>query len=345
MLQVWWISIALCGGAFSALAWLIAARQLRNRRAVARTALQTVLRDALLAHLGGADAAAGVVHRWRGRARLAAEVLLQYIGLIGGAERAALVRVVRDAGLDVAIRRRAAQSGKAGRLACLEVLGCFDDPATQDVLRRATLSADADIRLAGWRALKSVGAAIGVADLLNQPGFCDAAPPLNYCEFVQQMAEADPAGAAAALDAPGVSSAVRERLVAAIGRTAGRDGAPTLLRLANDEDSAVRAQALRALASQSHALPVPLLLQAMLAEAWEVRAEAVAAVPCADTGATLPVVARLLDDESWRVRQKAAEVLIASGDGGLQRLQTAAQSGSARARLAASLALAERAAA
>lgn len=345
MLQVWWLSIALCCGAVGAMGWLIVARQLRNRRALARAGLQQGLREALLAHLGGAADAANIVGAWRGRAVLAADVLLQYVALIGGAEREALVQVMQRAGLDEAMRRRAARSSKAGRRVCLEALGCFSDARSHDVLRRATREADPDIRLAGWRALRSSGAPIRVAELLDQPGFSASSPPLSYCEFLQQVAESDSRGAIAALAAPALATPVRQRLVAAIGKTAGSQGASSLLRLASEGEPTVRAEALRALTSQRQVPPVPILLQAMLSEAWEVRAEAVAALAGSGAADTLTAAATLLDDGSWPVRQKAAEVLMASGENGVQRLRAAIESGPARARLAASLALAERAAA
>lgn len=345
MLQVWWLSLALCAGAFGTLGWLIVARQLRDRRDVARAALQQTLRDALLAHLGGAHEAANKVAAWRGRAVLAAQVLLQYVALIGGAERQALVRVMSDAGLDEAMRRRAGRSSKAGRLSCLEALGCFSDTASLDVLRRATLEADADIRLAGWRALRAAGARVGVLQLLHQPGFNDPSPPLSYCEFLQQVAETDTAGAIAALSVTSLTTAVRQRLVAAVGRTGADRSGSMLLRIASDDEPIIRAEALKALAGRPLPLPVPLLLQAMVADAWEVRAEAVAALVGRESADMLPLAASLLDDASWPVRQKAAEVLSASGDDGLQRLKAAAESGSPRARLAASLALTQRAAA
>jgi HEAT repeat protein len=341
-LQLIWMSATiLAAAALAWMLWLVGARQFKAAEDARRTRDMNMLRRSLVGLLHHDPEAFRSLRTYPGRTRALAEALIEFAGLVRGADRAALVEKLIDADVERALVRRAQHRGKPGRLAAIEALGLFPPVPGRNILTRATRDPDPDIRLAAWRSIRECGGEIRLRDLLDTGEYDRPHPRLNYVELFRDLAVARPEEAAELLLARALPVALENEVVEALSESG--DGAvlPALGQIAADGRGAVRAAALRALGRLGFRPPLSVIAEALDDGEWEVRAEAAATVARCELSDQTEQVARLLADENWWVRHQAAEALARLGPGGRRRLERALHAGEDRARRAASWVLSQ----
>ncbi|HEY8572829.1 HEAT repeat domain-containing protein [Phenylobacterium sp.] len=330
--------------AVSALAWmatLIALRLVNVRKTVRRKADRAAVERALIGVMQG-KGDANALQPYRQRARLIAETLLDFIGIVRGQDRQAVVDALESLGADRILRARVTRGSLAGRLASIEALGVFPGAETQHVLLRASDRGPQGLRLAALRSLRQAGGEVRASDVLQRVGAQRLRPSGGVAEFLRELVADDPAWAAAALSGETLAAEPRLMLLEALGEAGAYEAIPVFTTYAASECPRMRAAAVTGLGKLMHPAGEACIRSALDDSEWEVRSAAAKAAGDARLAGLLDPLAMRLADEVWRVRHQAAHALAKLGPGGRQRLEAAAGSGGGGvAARAASLALAE----
>jgi HEAT repeat protein len=338
---IWDSATLLAAGALVWMLWLVGARQFVAAEDARRARDLAMLRRCLVGLLRHDPEAFRSLRAYRGRTRLLAEALIEFAGLVRGADRANLVDKLIDADVERALVRRAQHRGKPGRLAAIEALGLFPPVPGRNILTRATRDPDPDIRFAAWRSIRECGGEIRLRDLLDTGEYDHAHPRLTFMELFRDLAAARPDEAAELLLARALPAALENEVVEALAESGAVVAAPALAQVAAGGHGHVRAAALRALGRLRVRPPLSVIAEALGDGEWEVRGEAAATVARCELSEQTEEVALLLSDENWWVRHQAAEALTHLGPAGRRRLERALHGGEDRARRAASWVLTE----
>jgi HEAT repeat protein len=311
---------------------------------VARAASRKQIEQALVAIIQGGDSALAQLGPYARRARLMAETLLEFLNIIRGQDQERVLAVLRNLRVDATLRRRLNAGSMAGRLACLETLAVFPGPETQAALEKAATSRRPRLRLVAFRSLAAVGGSVTIDRLLDDLLAGDLEPSGLFGEFLRELAAASPASAMRAAARPDLTPAALALVLYALGEAGDYQALPVLVEHAASPHVAVRVAAVTALGRLKHPAAEQALRTALADDAWQVRAASSEAAGAARLARLVPTLAQALGDPVWRVRFQAAASLSKLGPGGVAALQTVADSPLEIASVAASLALAERAA-
>lgn len=337
-----WLSASIL--AFGALAWmtgLIVMRVVYARGAAMRLGDRRKLEAALIAVMQRQPQAEAALAPFRGRARLLAETLLDFLALVRGEDRQATITALEHIGADRTLRARIDRGSLAGRLASVEALGAFPGPRTQFALLRASERGAPDVRIAALRSLREAGGEVRLSQLIDGLETAAFPPSGAFVELLRLVVVDDTAAAMAALQAPQRSPLAQGLLLDALGLAGAYDAIPVVTPFARSADVEVRVAAVEALGSLMHPAGQMVLREALGDRAWEVRAAAADGIGNARLSGLVEPLSALLDDPVWRVRAQAAAALGKLGPLGIARLQASAASSDDVARRAAQLVLAD----
>lgn len=341
LVAIWSAAVILASAALLWMTSLILLRFLHERRETQRRADRRLVEQALVGVLQGRHDIAAELGRYRHRGRLLAEVLLDFITIVRGADRQIVVEALESFGADYALRARVTRGSLAGRLSAVEALGAFSGAATRAALHAAADRGPANLRLAALRSLIQAGGTVTVGTLLDDVagGVLPLSGPL--AELLQLTVEADHAAAGQALGRTDLPPAARILLLDALGLSGDYELIPLLTGHLASPRGDIRAAAVRALGKMKHPSSGAALGRALGDPDWDVRSAAAQAIGDARLTGLLDDLAQGLADPVWRVRFDAAAALVKFGPPGLERLRDAAAGSNDAPRRAAALTLAE----
>ncbi len=267
------------------------------------------------------------------------DVLLQYVDVVAGDERAQLEQLISSIDLRYRLVIQLKSSRRTSqRMAAAAYLAVIASPEIEWALIEALESPNAEIRIQAAGGLARVKSEAAIPQLVHML--------LTDTPWVAARI-ADQLVAYGSVAVPYLMENVRDehrghlvdpRILAAAVRILGMIGelraAPAIEPLLEHPDREVRVAAAAALGSAGTGQSIPALLSALEDPEWEVRAAAASALATFSDGAATGPVARLLTDRSWWVRQNAAAALTEIL-GGMDALITALEGDDAYARDAA----------
>lgn len=328
-----------------ALIWmtgLILARRRRARADSRRELDQRQVRSAMLDIVQGSGDATARLRPFRRQARLMSETLLEFLAIVRGGEKAALVAAFRSLNIDDRIRHRLTRGGKQGRTLAAEAIAAFPGPETVDVLQRLMREdRDPEVRIAAVRSLIALDAPPTLRDLISDLRIRGVSDSLLYLPVVLRMTRLDPEQALALFADPAISLTARTLIAGALGECGDYRAVMPLCEAASDADRALRIAAVRGLGVLAHPAAAAAIVQALDDREWEVRSAACEAAGRIGLTEALPGLVQRLTDSEWWVRFQAAEAMTRMGPAGLARLRAAAGDDIDVMRRAASMALAE----
>lgn len=338
---VWITALTLVTLALGWMSTLIGLRLLNDRAQARRARDRALVIQGLSDVLRQTDGGPARLAPYVGRARLMAEALLDFLGLIRGADRERVLSLLRDLGLVEVLIGRVRRGSRAGRLASLEALAAFPGPQTAQTLRQAVRDPAPEIRMAAVRALADSGSPPSIGRLLDYGVAGDLEPSRLYAELLRRIASSDPAAAAAALHRTDLPGAQRALLLDALGLSGDYGVLPDLVAAATDAEAEVRVAAIRALGRLQHPGGETAIARGLADREWIVRSAAAEAAGTSGFSRLCDGLELLLGDPEWWVRFRAGEALVRLGDEGRRRLHAAARGTHPQARHAAEQALAE----
>ena len=340
---IWYLSMALAAGALLWMVGLIVARLDRERDERRRARDRGLIQHAFLDIMNGSGDAIGRLRGVQGRARLMAEVLLDMIAMVRGAERERLISALQAFRVDDTFCRRLFRGSVAGRMAAAEVLSIFPGDRTVAALRRALPRARAvELRISLMRSLLDLGSPPSLSEVLADVSGRRASESLLYLPLIGRLVADDPLTALGAFEDPRVVGHARVMLTEALGASGDYRTLEALCRAARVPDPDLRIAGIRGLAALGHPAAETTILAAMANPEWAVRAAASEAAGRIGLRSAIPLLADQLEDPVWWVRLRAGDALAALGDAGRARLQALAGSGGDLSRRTAAMVLAER---
>lgn len=335
---IWIVCICLSLLSIIALACLLAVRALRQRGERREKILSARLTRQIVTWL---HEPAVDIDQLRAAARrtphLASRLLVHSVGLLEGEDRARLVALSYELGLQARMLTDLAHGKPGLRERSAETLAFFDTEEIVAALYTALTDPAPQVRLAAARALATLGRNIPTP-ALRDPAWGDSA--LVYDLFEKVSVTQSPELAALARDehaSPG------RRIFAA--RALATTGNYALIPLFAEMSSAscpdLRATAAEAMGLLGHPRAQETLATLLNDNEWNVRAVAAQATGRLQLIKLYEHLAQLLEDHYWWVSFMAAQALLAGGPQGLAVLHRIAASGATVARDIASLALLE----
>lgn len=337
--SLWEVSLLLCLFALLAIAGLLLARVVGERKANKRESLRRQLLPQLL------RGEPVPVERSRAARRMAADLTIELAELVRGNDREGFLSAASLAGADAELVRRLRSNAAQDRLVAAETLAMFPQYASA-VSAVALSDRNADVRLGAALALAQEGRAPPVGELVRNLGIGSKEQSLLVVSLMRDLARTNPhaveallydlevpdSAKLAATDALAESSVDHEALVAWMAE-------------ASEEDSDLRPRIFRALGQLGHPSGHVAILAGLDSERWQVRSAAAEAVGRSALHSAIPRIVQLLADDQWWVRFRAAEALTRLGAEGRLALQRAAADPDWIVREAANTMLAEQAAA
>ena len=330
-----------------ALAWmtsLIVRRLIHEAGGARRAADRRAVTDGLSGLLCEAPGAADKLRPYIGRARLMAETLLEFQGLIRGSDQDRVLGALRELGLVRVLADRLECDSRMGRLTVLEALAALGGEEARIAMRHAIGSSRPEVRMVAVKALADAGYAPSIGRLLDYAVSGELTPSKLYAELVRQITAAAPEATVQALERGDLSPVLRTLAIDALGLSGDYQVLPSLILAAGDDDQEVRTAAVRALGRLQHPAGEAAIGRAMQDERWVVRSVAAEAAGLAGFSRLVHDLDLLLGDPEWWVRFRAGEALVALGGEGLFLLNRTASGERPLAHRAAESALAEQAA-
>lgn len=339
---IWVLAVALCAAALLWMAGLILLRLRHARRTARRRADRSRVEAALVGILQGAGAAEGALRPYAGRARLMAETLLEFMGLVRGADRERVLEVLAGLGVPATLRARLRRGSLAGRMASAEALSVFPSPETEAALdAAASEGAPAAFRLAALRSLDQLGEGVPLRRLLAELEAGRLRPTPVVGELVRSIVARRPQAAVRELRAGAAHEAVQAMLVEGLGASGDYGALGPLLEVATAPSAEVRAAVQAALGRLMHPAAAGAVAAGLEDPAPQVRAAAAQAAGDARFMGLAAALEARLADPAWRVRHLAAAALVRLGEEGRERLRRAAAQGGGEGAQTAVLVLAE----
>jgi HEAT repeat protein len=336
LVSLWESSLLLCLVAFIAVAGLLAARLVSERRSRRRENLRSTLLPALM------RGEAPDVARSRLARSVAATLTLELAELVRGSDRDALIEAATVAGAGDELARRLRSRVAQDRLMAAEGLAMFPS-FTDDVTRVALTDPIPDVRLGAALALAHEGRAPPVGALIRGLGIGTSEHSLLVVSLMRDLVRADPHAVEAVLYDLDLPDAAKLAATEALAESGAIDHAPLVgwMAEAAEDDPELRPRIIRALGRIGHPAGHDAVLAALADNAWQVRAAAAEAAGRSALQAAVPRLADLLGDDEWWVRFRAGEALTRLGKDGATALRTAAAGTNPVAQVAAEATLAE----
>lgn len=321
---IWVAALVLIGAALTWMSGLILARLVKEGHAAKRAAERKLIIQALSGLLRGQAEAAGALSPFVARPQVLAEAILDFQGLIRGADQERAMDALRNLGLIEALEGRVLHGSRDERLTSVEALAALGGDEVKAALRRAIRSKDANVRMAAIKGLADAGAPPTPSRLLDYVGTGELAPSRIFAEVMRQAVAGAPAEGLLALRRQDLTPLMRAVLLDALGRSGAYEAVPALAAAATDPDPDVRTAAVRGLGRLQHPAAADTLASALADQIWTVRAAGAEAVGAAGLVRLAPAVAALLDDPEWWVRFRAGDALSRLGKLGRGLLETVA---------------------
>ncbi|MDG2527327.1 HEAT repeat domain-containing protein [Caulobacter endophyticus] len=321
---IWVVALVLIGAALAWMTALIVARFVKEARASDRAADRKVIIQSLSGLLRGQPDVAATLSPFVQRPEVLAEAILDFQGLIRGADQERAMSALKALGLVEALEQRIAHGSRDERLTSVEALAALGGEEVRAALRRAIRSKDPNVRMAAIKGLADAGSPPTPSRLLDYVGTGELTPSRVYAEMMRQAVAAAPADGLLALQRQDLDPLMRGIVLDALGRSGSYEAVPALAAAAADPDPNVRTAAVRGLGRLQHPAAAPPLAAALSDPAWTVRSAGAEAVGAAGLARLAPQVAALLDDPEWWVRFRAGDALRRLGRPGLNHLETVA---------------------
>jgi HEAT repeat protein len=341
---IWIIALTLMALALAWMSSLIVRRLINERNAARLAADRQTVTEGLSGLLRERPGSADKLRPYIGRARLMAETLLEFQGLIRGSDQDRVLGALRDLGLVEVFADRLARGSRTGRLAVLEALAALGGDEARAAMRGAIRSSRPEVRMVAVKALADAGYAPSIGRLLDYAVSEELAPSKLYAELVRQVTTAAPEATVQALARPDLTPVLRALLLDALGLSGDYSVLTPLILATRDGHREVRTAAVRALGRLQHPAGEAAIGMAMQDEHWVVRSMAAEAAGIAGFSRLAGGLDHLLGDPEWWVRFRAGEALVAMGGEGMALLRSAAGGERVLAHEAAEHALAEQAA-
>lgn len=343
LLFLWWSSLAMAAAALVWMSALVAARMRRARKDARRARERRLVQAACLAIAAGTGDAVASLRPVRGRARLLAESLIEFLAIVRGVERDRLVSAFQAMAIDATFQQRLFRGSKAGRMAAAEVLAAFPGAATVAALNRLLEThRDSGVRVVAVKALIELEAPPPILTLLEDIRRRGVADSLLYLPLVRRLAAHQPDTALQALSDTRQNAQIRSLLASAVAAGGDYRAVEPLSLAAKADDSGLRMAAVAGLGILAHPAAGRTIVSALGDQDWEVRAAACEAAARMSIRDAIPGLVTRLTDEVWWVRFQAGSALARMGPAGVQSLRLAAGSSVDVMRRAAALALAEK---
>jgi HEAT repeat protein len=338
--SLWDFSLMLCAAALLAVAVLLFARLLGERRDERRAAIRA---DLLPQLLSGENAGAARGHMAR---RVAADMTVELAELVRGSDRDRFIAAASEAGAGDELARRLRSRAPQDRLIAAEALAMFPD-FTPAVWQVALFDRNADVRLGAALALAQEGRAPPVGELVRLLGIGSTERSLLIVSLMRDLARTDPHSVEALLYDLDVPDAAKLAATDALAESGAVDHAPLVAWMAeaSEEESDLRPRIFRALGRIGHPSGHAAIIAGLDSDSWPVRTAAAEAAGRSALTSAVPRLAELLNDDEWWVRFRAGEALTRLGSGGQIALHRAAVDLRPAAREAATSILAEKKAA
>lgn len=321
---IWVVALALIGAALTWMSGLILARLVKESHTAKRSAERKLIIQALSGLLRGQAEAVEALSPFVRQPRVLAEAILDFQGLIRGADQERAMGALRHLGLIEALERRIVHGSRDERLTSVEALAALGGDEVKAALRRAVRSKDPNVRMAAIKGLADAGAPPTASRLLDYVGAGELAPSRIFAELMRQAVAGAPAEGLLALRRQDLTPLMRAVLLDALGRSGAYEAVPALAAAATDGDADVRTAAIRGLGRLQHPAAADTLASALGDEVWTVRSAAAEAIGVAGLARLAPAVAPLLDDPEWWVRFRAGDALGRLGKAGRGLLVAAA---------------------
>ncbi|HZV83376.1 MAG TPA: HEAT repeat domain-containing protein [Brevundimonas sp.] len=343
LLVLWWSSLAMAAVALLWMSTLVAARVRRSRKDERRAQERRLVQLACLEIAAGTGDAVASLRPVRGRARLLAESLIEFLAIVRGAERERLVSAFKAMAIDETFRQRLFRGGKAGRIASAEVLSVFPDPASVAALNRLLkTNRDPEVRVAAVKSLIELDAPPSILQLIDDIRRQGVSESLLYLPLIRRLAVDQADAALAALADARLAAGVRALLAGAVAAAGDYRAIEPLSQAAKSGGHGLRMAAVSALGVLAHPAAEATIVEALDDGDWEVRAAACEAAARMNVRGAIPALVMRLADPVWWVRFQAAEALTQMGPAGIAGLRLAAGAAVDTVRRAAALALAEK---
>jgi len=343
LLALWWSSLVMVAAALLWMSLLVAARVRRARKDARRARERSLVQTACLEIAAGTGDAVSSLRPVRGRARLLAESLIEFLAIVRGGERERLVSAFEAMAIDETFRQRLFRGSKAGRMAAAEVLAAFPGAATVAALNRLLdTHQDSEVRVAAVKALIDLDAPPSILVLLEDIRRRGVAGSLQYLPLIRRLAVHEPDAALQALSDPKLNAQARSLVADAVAAAGDYRAIEPLSLAATADDQGLRMAAVAGLGVLAHPAAAETIVSALEDRDWEVRAAACEAAARMNIREALPGLVLRLTDDVWWVRFQAAEALTRMGPPGIQSLRLAAAANVDIVRRAAALALAEK---
>ena len=293
-----------------------ALRSFRKRRTGTKTRrLEALLDDSLakmavhpdLRRLGGRDL------------DLLAPLMIEYLSVLSGAQRAWLAQLAEEAGLVRRYSGRLRSRSWWRKARAAQNLGYLGGPETVPPLAELLTHPQETLRAVVARALARLGtpeAAAALSETLNDPS------ELTRLRMAENLERIGALAVEPLVETLG-SGNPQARVLAArvLGNLRAAEAGPNLCEAMLEGPTAdLRAQAALALGKAGNPEDVPALLKASEDEAWPVRAQVANALEMIGEVSTIPTLQKLTIDREWWVRLNASRALANMGPAGERAL-------------------------
>ena len=293
-----------------------ALRSFRKRRTGTKTRrLEALLDDSLakmavhpdLRRLGGRDL------------DLLAPLMIEYLSVLSGAQRAWLAQLAEEAGLVRRYSGRLRSRSWWRKARAAQNLGYLGGPETVPPLAELLTHPQETLRAVVARALARLGtpeAAAALSETLNDPS------ELTRLRMAENLERIGALAVEPLVETLGSGNPQAQVLAARVlGNLRAAEAGPNLCEAMLEGPTAdLRAQAALALGKAGNPEDVPALLKASEDEAWPVRAQVANALEMIGEVSTIPTLQKLTIDREWWVRLNASRALANMGPAGERAL-------------------------
>ena len=337
---LWLTSLWLAAAALLIMVSLMAARGLSGRRRQRSEAERRRLIPLLL----GGEVLPGSFRRAVISSTLLADLAVELIQMVRGADKERLTAVAVQAGVPQRLLKQLRSRSSRERLGAVESLAEFRFEQTVAALHQALDDRNADVRIAAAMSLAGMGHAPPAGELIAKLGIGTRESSLLTIGLFEEIAAIRPEEIRAVIEDPASPGLVKAAAIESLSASTDYSLVPTINRLAMAADPASEElpRYLQSLARFGHPAGIPAVNRALAIGAPPARAaacEAAGRIGVVDAAGRL---AELLDDADWWVRFRAGEALARLGKPGRDRLADVARDGSPVAARAAALTMAER---
>lgn len=338
LLAIWQLSLALTSAAFLALALILVARFVAERRDT-RTDTE---RRRIAGMLMGPHLDAPVPPRRALEKEAAARLALEMAELVRGPDRDALLANAEALRIPHTLLRSSVSRSAQDRLLAAEALAMF--PIGQDRVRQMLRDRNPDVRLGAALALAQNQAAPPAAEIVERLGLGTSERSLLVASLMRDLVDADPASVEDLLGDETLPDAAKLAAIDALAAGGRVEHAPLVARMAEEAgtDDELLPRIYHALGRIGHPSGHAAILRGLSHPAWAVRAAAAQAAGANRLATAAGPLGGLLGDDQWWVRLRAGEALWRLGPPGREVLAQVAASERPLAREAAALTLEER---